>query len=40
MFLRLQFLAIVVLAAVASAAEKKEDLKTEESHPVGSYGRG
>ncbi|KAF0303891.1 hypothetical protein FJT64_024194 [Amphibalanus amphitrite] len=34
------FLAVVVLAAVASAAEKKEDLKTEESHPVVSYGSG
>ena len=36
----LQFLAIAVLVAVASAAEKKEDLKTEESHPVASYGSG
>ena len=37
----LQFLALVVLAAVASAAEKKtEDLKTEESHQVASYGSG
>ena len=35
-----QFLAIAVLVAVASAAEKKEDLKTEESHPVASYGSG
>ena len=34
----LQFLAVVVLAAVASAAEKKEDLKSSASHV--SYGSG